>query len=115
MNLPEEPKPEKPISELQYRIIAIILFLIALIASFVVVILELPPASFVYDKLGNSEDTSTIAWFVSFFLFLIIDAIILRIIKPFSNVPNHPLSNLTTGSFFKGDSNQDEYKINKNK
>ena len=112
MHLPEEPKPEKPISELQYNILSIILLLIALTASFVIVIFELPPASFIYDKFGNNEETSFIAWFISFFLFVIIVAIILRIIKPYSNVPKNPYSNLNISSFFKGENEQDEYKIN---
>jgi uncharacterized membrane protein YedE/YeeE len=108
-----EIQPKKPISELLYRSISLFLVFSAIIAAIIATYLGLPPAGYIEDKLNiNKNDGAFIIWFVFFFIFAMFAGIILRLIKPYSEVPKHPYGDLNMKSFFKGDADQDEYKIN---
>ncbi|MEI6310977.1 MAG: hypothetical protein WCP57_01845 [Bacteroidota bacterium] len=114
MQYPEhEPiKEEKPISELIYRLIALVLVLGAFFASVIATIFRLPPLDYIKVKLSLYGDNVWILWLISFVFFLFLAGIIMRLIKPFADVPKNPYGNLNISTFFKGDADQDEYKIN---
>lgn len=104
---------QKPISELMYRLIALFLLFCAFIAATVATILELPPTSFLKHKFHlYGDEGSMLIWLIFFLIFAMMDGIVLRLIKPYSNVPKHPYGDLNIKTFFSGDADQDEYKLN---
>ena len=116
MKYPEhEPiKEEKPISEMIYRLISLALVLGAFFAATIAAIFRLPPLGYIRAKLHLYGDDGWALWLISFVFFLILAGLVLRLIKPFADVPKHPYGDLNIKTFFKGDADQDEYKINDN-
>ena len=104
---------KKPISELLYRLIALFFVLVAFVLATIATILDLPPANFIKNKMNiRGEDGYVIIWFVFFILAVLFVSIFMRLIKPYADVPKNPYGQLNIKSFFKGDADQDEYKIN---
>lgn len=116
MKYPEhEPiKEEKPISELAYRIITLILVLGSVFLSIAMVLFKIPPVGYIKHLLHLSADDAGILWLIVFFGLLMMGGIFMRLLKPFADVPQSPYGNLNIKTFFKGDADQDEYKINDN-
>lgn len=104
---------QKPISETLYRIISTTLFIALIFATAICVYGNLPPYSFIRSKLGYSDDMDVLVVLCTFLVLMIPFIIFMLILRPFSNIPKHPYSNLTFGSFIKGDNDQDEYKAKK--
>ena len=72
MKYPEhEPiKEEKPISELAYRIISLILIFGAVFASIIMTLFKIPPVGYIKHLLHLTSDDAGILWLIVFFALL---------------------------------------------